>query len=61
MNIQKLINVDVEFGVSEPSDFHIENGNGPYHGKIQKIEDDSATIFLTRRLSYRGEVFTMVV
>jgi hypothetical protein len=60
MNIQDLINTDVEFGVSEPADFYIENGPGPYRGKISKIEADSATILLTPQLFYHGSAFAKV-
>jgi hypothetical protein len=60
MNIQNLINTNVEFGISEPDDFHIENGPGPYQGKITKTDPDSATILLDPRLFYRGTAFVIV-
>jgi len=60
MNIQDLINADVEFGVSEPADFHLENGSGPYRGKINSIEDDMAIISLSSKLFYKGNPIVQI-
>lgn len=60
MDIQNLTNRVVEFGVSEPADFYIENGPGPYQGKIIKIEADSATILLKTQLCYQGSTFAKI-
>lgn len=55
MNIQDFLNKEIELKISDPIDFHEENGYGPYRGKIVDIKPTSATIFLISRLYYRGE------
>jgi hypothetical protein len=55
MNIQDFLNKEIELKISDPMDFHVENGYGPYRGRIVDIKPTSATIFLTSRLYYRGE------
>ena len=57
INTQDLIKAHVEVGISEPADFHLENGPGPYKGEITKADADLAIISLTPPLSYRGITF----
>lgn len=60
MTSSELFNADVEFGVSEPADFALENGAGPYRGRITGVEPESLTICLTDPCAYKGVRFTTV-
>mgnify|MGYP003594464463 CR=1 FL=1 len=44
----------LEVGVSEPADFFLEAGDGPYYGSIDSIDTDEMRITFERALTYRG-------
>ena len=55
MRIEEYLNKEIELKITYPIDFGEENGTGPYRGRIVAIKPTQATIFLLKRLYYRGE------
>lgn len=60
MTLNDFLNIKVEFGVSEPADFVLENGPGPYSGKIIAADSNCLRIILEKKLIYRGAELTEV-
>jgi hypothetical protein len=61
MNSEKHLRIlgqELVIGVSEPSDFFIEAGDGPYFGTVKTASDEMLTILLEKALSYRGSSIT---
>jgi hypothetical protein len=57
MEIHSLAGRVVEFGVSEPADFFIENGAGPFYGTILEATGDESPSNRRRTCSIRRKEF----
>jgi hypothetical protein len=44
----------IEIGISEPADFFLETGGGPYFGRIDSVGEDEMRITFEQPLTYRG-------
>lgn len=51
----------VEFGVSEPADFFLEAGDGPYIGRVLAADDDNISITLEPPLHYAGNTINRCI
>src|SRR5690242_2445643 len=49
-------NTRIEVGVSEPSDFFLEAGDGPYFGTVSAVDAGEITIQFDKPLTYHGSL-----